>query len=146
MGMKAPRSLLVGILITVAVGSAVGRILSTQLVFEPSLHRDDKDPEDRRRLWPKTRPAQMPTFSSNDRSRWATVRALVDHGTYVIGRRSQGMVLFSAGASVANVNPLAAVVTAQAAYYARLGRDSGIIFEDGWQSVDKVLHPAKLEF
>jgi hypothetical protein len=67
--MDASRRFLYGILITVAAGSAVGRILSTQLVFEPSLHRDEKNAEDRRRLWPKARPAQMPTFSSNDRSR-----------------------------------------------------------------------------
>src|SRR5438105_4827108 len=66
-GMKTSRRLIYGILIIVAVGSAVGRILSTQLVFEPSLHRDEKDPTDRRRLWPRTRPAPMPTFRSHDR-------------------------------------------------------------------------------
>ena len=27
-------------------------------------------------------------FSSNDKSRWATVRALVDDGTFVIGKRT----------------------------------------------------------
>src|SRR5262249_8962222 len=58
---------------------------------------------------------------SNDRSRWATVRALVDHGTWVIGRRE--------------TDP------ATGKY-----RDEGIIFEDGWQSVDKVLHPERQEF
>ncbi len=59
----------------------------------------------------------MPTFSSNDRSRWAAVRALVDHGTWVIGRRDK-----------------------------ETKSDSGIIFEDGWQSVDKMLNPDTLEF
>src|SRR5262249_5311541 len=58
----------------------------------------------------------VPTFSSNDRSRWATIRALVDHGTYVIGYR--------------DIDP------ATGKY-----KDSGIIFEDGWGSVDKVLRP-----
>ena len=36
----------------------------------------------------------MPTFGSNDRSRWATVRALVDEGTFVIGRRDPSRVSF----------------------------------------------------
>lgn len=57
-----------------------------------------------------------PTHGSNDRSRWATVRALVDHHTYVIGRRS--------------TDP-------------ESGRfeDTGIVTEDGWKTVDKVLDP-----
>ena len=56
-----------------------------------------------------------PTFSSNDQSRWAAVRALVDEGTFAIGRREHD---------------------AAGTY-----RDTGIIFEDGWKSVDKVLDP-----
>ncbi len=113
----SPRRLVYGLLLTVALGSAAGRLLSTQLVYEPSVHRDEKDPKDTRRVWPKSRPKPMPTFGSNDRSRWATVRALVDEGTFVIGRRKAGPT-----------------------------RDSGIIFEDGWQSVDKVMHPERHEF
>jgi hypothetical protein len=144
--MNSPPRLLYGILITVAVGSAVGRILSTQLLFEPSIHRDEKNPKDTRRLWPKIRPAQMPTFSSNDRSRWATIRALVDEGTYVIGRRSREVVVATAVAPFGNVDPLNAAAIAQAGYYSRIASDRGIIFEDGYQSVDKVLHPTKLEF
>ncbi len=73
-GMETSRRLIYGILITVAVGAALGRLFSTQLVLEPSLHRNEQDPNDIRRHWPKVRPAEMPTFSSNDRSRWATVR------------------------------------------------------------------------
>jgi hypothetical protein len=57
----------------------------------------------------------MPTFSSNDRSRWCTVRALVDEGTWVIGHRH---------------------VAADGSY-----RDEGIVFQDGWTSLDKVLLP-----
>jgi hypothetical protein len=144
--MDARRRLLYGILITVAAGSAVGRVLSTQLVFEPSLHRDEKNAEDRRRLWPRVRPAPMPTFSSNDRSRWATVRALVDEGTYVIGHRNRDVVLTTAVAPLGNPDPLIAAVAAESGYYFRIASDRGIIFEDGWQSVDKVLHPGKLEF
>src|SRR2546423_169169 len=33
-----------------------------------------------------------------------------------------------------------------AAGMALVRSDTGIIFEDGWQSVDKVLHPERLEF
>ena len=51
------------ILALLAGGLAAGRILSCQ----QEINRTD-----------------MPFFSANDRSRWCTVRALVDHGTYEI--------------------------------------------------------------
>jgi MFS family permease len=47
----------------------------------------------------------------NDRSRWATVRALVDNGTYVIGQRDEN------------------------------GMDSGIMEEPEWKTNDKVMNP-----
>ena len=125
---------------------ALGRIFSTQLLFEPSLHRDEKNPDDRRRLWPKVRPAQMPTFSSNDRSRWATVRSLGDNGSYVIGVRPRDVIVASAVGALGQSYPLAAAAAAQAGYFLRTTSDHGIIFEDGWQSLDKVLRPDKLEF
>jgi hypothetical protein len=61
------------------------------------------------------------SLGDNDRSRWATVRALVDHGTYVIGHRDR--------------NP-------------RTGQycDRGIITEKGWETVDKVLRPDTQDF
>ena len=65
----------------------------------------------------------MPTFSSNDRARWATIRALVDEGTYAIGRRDPQR------ASPQN----------------RYG-DEGIIFRDGWQTIDVVLEPQTQEY
>ncbi len=106
------------LLIVVALAMALGRILAAQLVYEPSLSAPwPNDPGHPRRTWPATPPRPMPTFSSNDRSRWAAVRALVDEGTWVIGRRDR-----------------------------QTGKDSGIIFEDGWQSVDKILNPETLEF
>jgi cell division protein FtsW (lipid II flippase) len=106
------------LLIVVAAATALGRILSAQLVYEPSLSEPwPNDPGHYRRSWPATPPRAMPTFSSNDRSRWAAVRALVDERTWVIGRRDR-----------------------------QTGKDSGIIFEDGWQSVDKMLNPDTLEF
>lgn len=54
-------------------------------------------------------------LSVNDLSRWATVRALVDSGTYAIGRR----------------DALADAPT----------RDSGIMTEPGWFTVDVVMDP-----
>jgi hypothetical protein len=133
------------LLITVAAGAVAGRILAAELVNEPSVPR----------AWPATRPTPMPTFGSNDRSRWATVRALVDGdpdngqqpGTFVIGRRDRKTTLISAVVPLAANDPLAAATLTAAAFHTRAkSSDSGIIFEDGWQSVDKVLHPAKLEF
>jgi hypothetical protein len=105
-------------LMTIAMAAAItGRILSVERVYEPSMYRaaGDTRPTAPPRDWPKTRPLPMPTFSSNDRSRWATIRSLVDEGTYAVGRR----VYDSAGKF----------------------RDEGIITEDGWQTVDKVMNP-----
>lgn len=57
-----------------------------------------------------------PSFSVNDQSRWATIRALVDTGSYSIGRR----------------------------YYYAGGRheDHGIVAEPEWSTVDFVMHPS----
>jgi len=98
------------------VAAITGRVLSVERVYEPSMYRapGDTRPSAPPRDWPKTRPLPMPTFSSNDRSRWATVRSLVDDGTYAVGRR------FYDGGKF---------------------RDEGIITEDGWQTVDKVMNP-----
>src|SRR5438128_5789673 len=75
------------LLLVVAVGIACGHIVSAQRVYEPAFHRNEKDATDRRQLWPKARPNPLPLYGSNDRSRWATVAALVDNGTYMIGKR-----------------------------------------------------------
>jgi hypothetical protein len=145
--MNHSRRLIYGILITLALGGALGRLMSTQLLYEPSLYKDENNPADKlTRIWPKTRPAQSPTFSSNDRSRWATMRALVDEGTYVVGQRSIEKTLASAVASFGNLDPLQTAGVAQAGYYARIKSDTGIITQDGYGSVDKVLHPDKMEF
>ncbi|MFO0841640.1 MAG: hypothetical protein U0797_04460 [Gemmataceae bacterium] len=121
------RRLVYGLLITLAAGLTLGRLASAERVNEPSVHRRDDDKATPRPAWPRARPEPWPTFSSNDRSRWATVRALVDEGTFVVGRRGP--------ATAAEGRP---VPLAQ--------RDKGIIFEDGWGSVDKVLHPQRQEF
>ena len=114
------RRLVHGLLITLAAGLTLGRLASAERVNEPSVHKAEGDTTTPRPAWPKSRPEPWPTFGSNDRSRWALARALVDEGTWVIGRREYD---------------------ASGHYH-----DSGIIFEDGWQSVDKVLHPERLEF
>lgn len=59
--------------------------------------------------------ADNATLGSNDRSRWCTIRALVDEGTYAIGRR---------------------IYSGDGAY-----EDSGIATEHNWGTVDKFLHP-----
>src|SRR5207237_2605804 len=85
----------------------------------------------------------LPIYSSNDRSRWATVRALVDDGTYVIGRRDKRTVQASAIVPLGQLDPIGAVALAVAGYSERVAKptNTGIIFEDGWESVDKVLNP-----
>jgi hypothetical protein len=104
------------LLIALAAGELAGHILSTNRVSVPALYRDEKDPTDERGPWAKTRPEPVPTHGDNDRSRWDTVRALVDEGTYAIGWRE---------------------VDEATGKYA----DHGICTEDGWRTIDKVLHP-----
>ncbi len=74
------------------------------------------DPREMRPVWPKTRPDPTPTFGANDRSRWDTIRALVEDGTYVIGYRE--------------TDP------ATGTY-----RDYGIVREPEWGTIDRVLRP-----
>ncbi len=111
------------------LGIATAKIVGSENVFEPSRYKPgagsfgaDRDPElVPTRVWPTFRPEPTPMFSSNDRSRWATIRALVDDGTYVIGQRENH--------------------TAITGY-----RDTGIIFEPDYQSLDKVMDPATGRF
>jgi hypothetical protein len=142
------RRLVYVLLITVTAALTLGRILSAERVYEPSVHRPEGEAGVgvARSAWPRTRPDPWPTFSSNDRSRWAAVRALVEQGTFVIGRRDRGVVLASGPTVLAASNPLEAVILLQAGFAARVGSDTGIVFEDGWQTVDRMLHPDRLEF
>src|SRR5438105_7107665 len=124
------RRTLYAVLIAVVAGMLGGRILSVDRVYEPALFRASAPPagdEGRvgpyspRRPWPATRPEPMPTFGSNDRARWATIRALVDQGTYAVGHRE--------------TDPKTGTY-----------RDTGIVTEDGWQTIDKVLRPDTQDF
>jgi len=66
------------LLIVLSTGSMVGRIMAVNsvdvLALETHLHREG------RADWSR----QRPFLSANDRSRWATVRSLVEQGTYAI--------------------------------------------------------------
>lgn len=117
-----PRSVS-ALLIAVAVGTAVGHVFTVERVYEPNLTRAAGEESSPYPTWPAKRPLPTPLLRSNDRSRWCTIRALVDEGTYVIGRRDPSQ--------ATKDNPYG---------------DSGIVFEDGWFSVDKVLRPDTQEF
>jgi hypothetical protein len=119
------------LLIAVSVGIAAAKIVGAENVYEPSRYRPptetsfgaDRDKEYiPERVWPKTRPEPTQTFSSNDKSRWATIRALVEDCTYVVGRRSN--------------------------FEDKSGPwdDKGIIFLPDYQSLDKVMNPETGEF
>ena len=67
------------LLAVVSMGGMVGRILAVNSVDYVRLEKHLKDKE-KRADWRK----QRPFLSGNDRSRWCTVRSLVEHGTYQI--------------------------------------------------------------
>jgi hypothetical protein len=143
----ALRRQLYALLIVVAAAAATGRILSTRRVFDPDVYRPpDAAADDWRGPWPTQRPGSWPTFGSNDRSRFDAVRALVDNGTWVIGTRDRDTVRDSAAAPLGAVTPLDLACVSAAARQARIDSDRGICTEEGWTTIDKVLHPERLEF
>jgi hypothetical protein len=79
------------LLTAVAVAIAAAKTVGAENVYEPSRYKPATqggygyEPD---REWPGKRPDPVPMFSSNDKSRWATVRALVHDKTYVIGKRT----------------------------------------------------------
>jgi hypothetical protein len=105
------------LMLVVATGMMVARVVNAEFVHEPSLYKANPS-----RKWPEKAPAPWPTFSSNDRSRWATVKALAEDETFVIGDRVPD------GSKPKGYH------------------DEGVTFTDGFGSVDKVLHPDRLEF
>ena len=74
-----------GLVIAIAFAVASGRIASVQRVYEPAFHKDLTKKVDPRPIWPTERPDPFPMFGSNDRSRFATIRALVHDKSFVIG-------------------------------------------------------------
>lgn len=94
------------VLLAVAVAGSAARVVSLERSAKPG------------------EPPVPPTFASNDRSRWATVRALVENGTFVVGSRTyrdKGL----------------------KHQFRKLGAytDRGIVFEQHYDTVDAVLHP-----
>jgi hypothetical protein len=110
-----------------AVGVAAARVAGTENAHEASRFKPPPggygaEAEHRvLRPWPAERPEPTPFFGSNDRSRWATVRALVDENTYSIGRRENHT---------------------EATGY----RDTGIITESDYAGIDRVMDPATGKF
>lgn len=140
-----PRRAVYGVLIALAASLTAGRIASVERLHEPSVHKAAGSPVPRP-AWPAARPEPSPTFGSNDRSRWAAARALVEEGTFVVGRRDPVVGWKSAVAMLAADGPWSASVLYAAGYSVRVRSDSGVVFEDGFQSVDKVLHPETLHY
>jgi hypothetical protein len=112
-----------------AVAVAAAKVVGAENVYEPSRYKPPAADSygtylgefAPTRVWPAVRPEPTLMFGSNDRSRWATVRALVDNGTYVIGRREN--------------------------FREKHGyTDTGIVFEDDYRSIDKVMNPETGEF
>ncbi len=62
------------VLIAVAAGNMTGRLLAVNSVDKAALEKSRGGKE----------VMQRPFLSANDRSRWMTIRSLVDHGTYEI--------------------------------------------------------------
>jgi hypothetical protein len=137
------------LIIAIAFAIACGRIVSVQRVYEPAFYPNAAK-------WPKARPDSNAMFGSNDRARWATMRALVHDGTYVIGKREPDVVWQSAVALFASANGIEAAAVAQAGYDVRTDVanprvHNGIIFKDkekehGWATIDRVMNPDTLEF
>lgn len=73
------------LLIALAVGHLTGRLLAVNSVDTVRLEKQLNDEEKKKPVAEqKIRNLQRPFLSGNDRSRWCTVRALVEHGTYAI--------------------------------------------------------------
>jgi len=66
------------LLAMISIGAMVGRILAVNAVDKAAL--SERLRAEGRDDWQR----QRPFLSANDRSRWCTVRALVEHGTYAI--------------------------------------------------------------
>ncbi len=111
------RRSLYSLMLVATTGMMVARVVNVEFLFEPSLYKAYP-----KRNWPKDKPDPQPSFGSNDRARWATVKALVENGEFKIGERI-------------------ADPTVPKGY-----RDEGVLFSPGFGSVDVVLHPERQHF
>src|SRR5204862_492511 len=62
------------------------------------------------------------------------------------GLRAPRPAVPSAVALLAAADPIQGAALAEAGYHVRVNSDNGIIFRDGWQSLDKVLNPVTQEY
>ncbi|MBP3956119.1 hypothetical protein J8F10_12580 [Gemmata sp. G18] len=114
------------LLMVAAVAIAAAKTVGAENVIEPSRYKAAEkggygaEPD---RKWPDTRPDPVPTFSSNDKSRWATVRAIVHDRTFVIGKR-----------------------TYPDPKDPKKYKDEGIVAEPAYKSLDIVMNPETKEF
>lgn len=131
--------------ILVAGTMAAGRLASVTQLYDPTLFRTAEE-RNSKRAWITQKPTPVVTLSSNDRSRWLTVRALLENGTYVIGQRNKDAFVASACALVGINQPFGIPVVLEAGKLARIKGDKGLLFEEGWNSIDRVLKPDTLEF
>ncbi len=111
------------LLTAVAVAAACAKVFGAENLLEPSRYTPpaggySANPPDPPRNWPPERPDPTPMFGSNDKSRWATIRALVDEKTYAIGKR-----VYPDGRNPKNFTP------------------EGIVTEPQYKSLDIVLRP-----
>jgi hypothetical protein len=146
------------LMIVVTAATAAGRVCSAQRLYEPRFARSDATKDDPLRgIWPATRPNPSPTFGDNDRSRWVTVRALVDEGTYVIAHRypdlkgadgldDRNLAIVTGLSAFGEPNALQAAASAMAGREARGPNDAGDEREDGWKTIDKVMNPETHDF
>jgi len=148
----ALRQLVYRILIAVAIGIALAKVFSAENVQEPSRYKPptegaygSKHPDPSVRAWPSVRPSPTPMFGSNDRSRFATIRSLVEQQTYVIGKRIDNPA-FEPGSALGSVAGFSAHRGKVAKGTPTTKLDTGLIFEDGYQSLDKVMNPETGEF
>ena len=112
------------LLIAVAAGLVGGRILGVARLYEPYYYKDPQSQGgDSRGDWAKVRPDPSATHGDNDRSRWDTIRSLVENGTYVIGKRE-----FTGPDPEHDF------------------KDTGLHVQPQWVTVDKILNPDTHEF
>ncbi len=133
------------LLILVAGSMAAGRLASVTQLYDPTLFRAVEE-RNSKRAWINKKPIPVVTLSSNDRSRWLTVRALLENGTFVIGQRPKGPFVASACALVGMNQPFAIPLLLEAGKLSRIKGDTGLLFEEGWNSIDRVLKPDSLEY
>jgi hypothetical protein len=113
------------LLTAAAVAIAAAKTVGAEYVLEPSRYKPAEKGGygyELDRPWPDKRPEPTPTFSSNDKSRWATVHALVHNKTYVIGKRVYD-----------EKDPTK--------YH-----DEGVVTDPAYKSTDVVLNPDTKEF